>query len=55
MLYNEEHSLMDDKTDRLLSQKTWQKLHDIPIWSEDAAFGKKKELFGIKYFKKHIP
>ena len=42
MLYNEEHSLMDDKTDRLLSQKTWQKLHDIPIWSEDAAFGKKK-------------
>ena len=46
MLYNEEHSLIDDKNDRLLSQKTWQKLHDHSVWSEDAAFGK-KEFFKI--------
>ena len=39
MLYDEEHSLIDDKNDRLLSQKTWQKLHDHAVWSEDAAFG----------------
>ena len=41
MLYDEENSLIDDKNDRLLSQKAWQKLHDHPVWSEDAAFGRK--------------
>ena len=44
MLYNEEHSLIDDRNDRLLSKDTWHKMHDQPMWAEDAAFGTNKNL-----------